>query len=1453
MNKPTVTGKETQTTSQKKPDAVLTTSGSLFEEWRDEGVPKIAKYPKLSYRHLTTQNGADASQVVSTFVLGDVSDTGRKTCSNPQECNITLDDIIKQVEELRNGLDHHLVSQQMEKGKLNNKPAKLNLNPSFQLTKLTKVSSPGPSSLPCSPVPNRSPVRLRPDIPSYLTLCRKGKDTLGDESTKGEDPELLKIRDILSGLDLNKYKRRKAPEGCDTKCDKPAPFCRSISNVYPLNNSENVDRVCNKRLRELTELLKPSTIKIAEEKSKVNNGNDSLSEDVQSDTKSGMLIINTCTLPKKKVLPLTLPTLPPKTHNSETLKALSLATPLKEPNKETVQNKIEVRTFPRATSKISKTTLFQNRINEEVCETQKEKDTTKRQVAIKPLNFSFPSKIGDASKTLPNKDRSVEPFHNKVTSHKSDPDLIDNREKSSKSSELSLPSNSSTLPSNFKQKATFNEEVNPQQKRYYKKKLRGPYGEMLEEEMRKYEGKPKHNYNQEFQMLMDFCGKKTATETQLSLYCSSNSLGDPRFNHEKIKSSTSAPIEDKNNDLLLLSEMVTTTSEPNLTHHNSSFVYVEEAKRKISDEDTRTHVVRELHCTEESYVESLEILVNKYMKPLKCAEYLDSTLVDEVFYQVPGILEHHRKFLNDLEERVEKWDCKQTIGDIFIQTFSQNEVIDTYTSFINNWKSAKGRIKAEIHKKPSFSRFLEHMSREHKGKLTLDALLIMPVQRIPRYELLIKELLKHTSIDHSDHQLLALAQKEVHDLAVKINQVEQETVQNEQMIQRLREIENLIDGAIDIVQSNRIFISYDLVSIPVGFGIKKDRGLFLFSDLLLITSIKRKSGTVRKSSPVNNPLPFGLLETNKYKLLMKFSIDQLDVSKNIAIDGLEKKVMADVDHLEDDLAILGQISDLVSNLKSNHQILDEAVRDLQNSVSKHLVERQTGDVQLLTIELNVTTHEGIEKITLIFPTCEKRITWENAFVETKQKYESLANRNHPPEFVCSIPVRKTRAGLQFTCATPTLSLNQYGYQDIWVCNSDGYVGQVCILSLQPEPTVTSCNGICNSRILCAISVPAYENMQIPNVNSKMTTNKNNNNHNFKRDSWRRMNGNIQLESDSSEDDDEKTDIGDASTDETENVETVSNQEYYKEKENEQPTMWLGTEDGCILVYSCNENIRIKKNKTKIQHSSPIFCLVYFDNQIFVSLANGELAIYTRKDSGIWNFDQTQKIQIGNGSSSVTYMLGVNGKLWCGCQNFIKVLNTDTHKVEYSIQVGQDSTKSVISMVLSGLGVWIALKCSPVIFLYHVTTYEYLTDISVVPAVSKMLACCDDIIQQHKSACLRITSLLACKDLLWIGTSAGVVLTMPLSNVTSVFNCLDNINISGISQGHTGHVRFLTCVDMEQFRDTHRLSYSDNPDEIIKNNKLLVISGGDGYEDFQSGFSEALGHDDSTNHLLLWHV
>lgn len=67
------------------------------------------------------------------------------------------------------------------------------------------------------------------------------------------------------------------------------------------------------------------------------------------------------------------------------------------------------------------------------------------------------------------------------------------------------------------------------------------------------------------------------------------------------------------------------------------------------------------------------------------------------------------------------------------------------------------------------------------------------------------------------------------------------------------------------------------------------------------------------------------------------------------------------------------------------------------------------------------------------------------------------------------------AGNAANSSTSTISscLQAPNEQDVWICNSDGYVGQVCVLSLSSDPTVTSCNGVCNSRILCIVAVPAY--------------------------------------------------------------------------------------------------------------------------------------------------------------------------------------------------------------------------------------------------------------------------------------------------------------------------------------------------------------------------------------------
>ena len=153
------------------------------------------------------------------------------------------------------------------------------------------------------------------------------------------------------------------------------------------------------------------------------------------------------------------------------------------------------------------------------------------------------------------------------------------------------------------------------------------------------------------------------------------------------------------------------------------------------------------------------------------------------------------------------------------------------------------------------------------------------------------------------------------------------------------------------------------------------------------------------------------------------------------------------------------------------------------------------------------------------------------------------------------------------------------------------------------------------------------------------------------------------------------------------------------------------------------------------------------------------------------------------------------------------------------------------MVDSSLGVWVTLKGSAHVCLYHPDTFEQLSEVDVTPPVHRMLAgsdlrflpplpsepVCpvieaepglglglssglsptpgsDAIIRQHKAACLRITALLVCEELLWVGTSAGVVLTMPTS--PSTVSCpRAPLSPAGLGQGHTGHVRFLAAVQL----------------------------------------------------------
>nr|XP_034971270.1 rho guanine nucleotide exchange factor 17 [Zootoca vivipara] len=995
-----------------------------------------------------------------------------------------------------------------------------------------------------------------------------------------------------------------------------------------------------------------------------------------------------------------------------------------------------------------------------------------------------------------------------------------------------------------------------------------------------------------------------------------------------------------------------TTSEPKLPrcpkHHEEPGAGLARSKPQV---DMRKHVIMTLLDTEQSYVESLRTLMQGYMKPLKLPEnaiLCDPALVDEIFDQIPELLDHHEEFLEQISECVQSWSEKQKVGDILVQSFSKDILVNIYSAYIDNFLNAKDAVRIAKEARPAFMKFLEQSMRENKEKQALSDLMIKPVQRIPRYELLVKDLLKHTPEAHPDHPFLMEAQRSIKQVAERINKGMRSAEEVERNARIVQEIESHIEGMEDLQAPLRRFLRQEMLVELKAVGGKKDRSLFLFTDLLVCTTLKRKSGSLRRSSMSLYTAASVIDTASKYKLLWKFPLEDLDIVKGASQSPNRESIQKAISRLDEDLSTLGQVSKLSETLSFPHQSLDDVIKDLMAAIHRELAEKQslsfTQSFPPNKMELTATKADGTESYIFEFPNPDARHSFEQAFEDTKKKLASYKNCLDP-EFLKAIPIMKTRSGMQFSCASPSHSNPENAYE-VWVCNSDGYVGQVCLLSVKKEPIVEACIAVCSARILCMASVPGLkrsfrerpEPLASPSSEPVHTSMDESGPQQCLHisisgsslelsdpvDSTNREL--VPFDSDDTDDESSPSPSGTlqsqashstisssfgneeipSSKDAT--AETTSSEEEQDpagflpiattfaqnsdssmdgralrrssrgsftrgsledllsiDPEAYQSSMWLGTEDGCIHVYQSSDNIRNRKNSMKMQHSASVTCILYLDNQVFVSLANGELIAYQREAGRFWDSQNSKSLSLGSPGSPVTKMVAVGGKLWCGCQNRVVVLSTSSLQQEHSFHVGQDSNRSLTCMVSSLAGVWVTLQGSAQVRLYHPSSYEQLAEVDVTPPVHKMLAGSDAIIRQHKAACLRITAILACKDLLWIGTSAGVVLTLPMmSNSASLKTPPSPV---GLSQGHTGHVRFLTSIELPEGFDilfplprdpgtekSNDLEKRDSTRHRPPKSKMLIISGGDGYEDFRlTNSSETVGRDDSTNHLLLWRV
>ncbi|CAG8435084.1 2927_t:CDS:2 [Ambispora gerdemannii] len=229
----------------------------------------------------------------------------------------------------------------------------------------------------------------------------------------------------------------------------------------------------------------------------------------------------------------------------------------------------------------------------------------------------------------------------------------------------------------------------------------------------------------------------------------------------------------------------------------------------------REAAVKEIITTERTYVDSLRKLVNYFLVPLK-ENYQKSisknmilstkpmaTMEDisALFGNVEQILSLHEQLLKQLEERYANWSPIELISGIFLQIAPY---LKMYTTYLKSFPQAIATMERLKKESQSFKKFLIHCSdKPALNGLQMNSFLIMPIQRIPRYKLLLEALLKYTHESHPDYASLTKCVQQITVIADDVN----EKIRDAENQQKVIEIQGQVEGLPSaIVKPARRFI-----------------------------------------------------------------------------------------------------------------------------------------------------------------------------------------------------------------------------------------------------------------------------------------------------------------------------------------------------------------------------------------------------------------------------------------------------------------------------------------------------------------------------------------------------------------------------------------------------------------------------------------------------------------------
>uniref|UniRef100_A0A3P9P341 MCF.2 cell line derived transforming sequence like n=1 Tax=Poecilia reticulata TaxID=8081 RepID=A0A3P9P341_POERE len=210
----------------------------------------------------------------------------------------------------------------------------------------------------------------------------------------------------------------------------------------------------------------------------------------------------------------------------------------------------------------------------------------------------------------------------------------------------------------------------------------------------------------------------------------------------EVKSPLSSPSESPGNEWMQLNrggtQQIVRSGESPVHNGGTRHASLSEEEENLAV--LRRHVMNELLETERAYVEELLCVLEGYAAEMDnpiMAHLIPSTLQskkDILFGNMPEIYQFHKRtFLKDLEAYT---DCPELVGRCFLERMKDLQIYEAYCQ--NKPRSES------LWRQCSDCAFFQECQKKLEHKLGLDSYLLKPVQRITKYQLLLKELLKYS-------------------------------------------------------------------------------------------------------------------------------------------------------------------------------------------------------------------------------------------------------------------------------------------------------------------------------------------------------------------------------------------------------------------------------------------------------------------------------------------------------------------------------------------------------------------------------------------------------------------------------------------------------------------------------------------------------------------------------------